>query len=134
MIAKEISLVDGTRVWIESYFVCRTYEELEGEECDRRANLFVLNSIKHQLVERIWPSIPVLLLRGDVFEANPSKPLPKIAVHALVRSSWRAEESEDGSHLAVLWLQDDEWPLLSSENLVSFQALSWKSLAMDFCY
>lgn len=134
MIGREFDLSDGTVVWIDSYFVCRTYEGLEGDDCDPRGNLFVLNSVRHQLVKRIWPSIPVVLLRGDVFEENLAVPLPKIAVHAILRSSWRANESEDGSHLAVLWLQDEEWPLLSSDNLKSLQALSWKDFALDFCY
>lgn len=133
MIGDEMQLNDGTKVWIDSYSVSRTYDELEGDECDPRGNAFVLSG-KHHVTAKIWPSIPAVILRKSTYEADLARPLPTIAVHAILRSLWKLDESEDGSHLAVTWLQENEWPLLSPENCGDLRALPWEEYALDFSY
>lgn len=133
MIGDEIELNNENVVWIDSYFVTRTYEELEGDEYDPRANAFVLNT-KRDFANEKWPSIPSVMLCRNAYESDLTTPLPRIAIHAIFRSLLKNDDVEDGSHLVVIWLQEDEWPLISPGNLDDLQALNWKEHAVDFSY
>ena len=133
VIGDEIELNNENVVWIDSYFVNRTYEELEGDKYDPRANAFVLNAQRDFAGEK-WPSIPSVMLRRNAYESDLTTPLPRIAIQAILRSLSKNDDAEDGSHLVVIWLQEDEWPLISPGNLGDLQALNWLEHAVGFSY
>ena len=133
MIDAEVILNDGTKIWLDAYFVTRTYDDLEGDNCDPRANAFVLES-GSQFTKKLWPGVQNHLLRLVRLKSNLNSPLPRVTIHAIARSLSMTDGSRDGSQVVFTWLQDTQWPLFDSRNLEYLKSINWKQVAADFSY
>ncbi len=127
---------DGVNIYLDSYYVHDTYSGvLEGAPAADE----MVKAARHQL-ERMWGTgRPILVEQPQVQVIHAKTPngptferLPQRCMMAWLNSYTAPEGSDgDGSHLFVIWFDDDDarYPLTQALKVVNDNGGWWKNAA-----